>query len=349
MEPLRLEGYQESMFDAYASFARSQYGVDAYQASRRYLRWLYDDNPLTQARNRPDLILCRQGEAVVGCIHKMRLRWLVKGEADEFPVLHNWIVAPEHRRGVGSLLLTGAFRGEAHAFIPSAAGDLSTIYRQLRCEEIATSLYRRVLAPLGGGLRYLITRGGKNSLFTPFRYDASGGGTRRTTADDGVVVEAEPGPELIETLASAARHAHGEETMHPEWTASSFRWRFFHPSGPQHLLLHHADEPGSFLILSAGNHRGLVAGRIIDIVCSDYERFRALLAKAQSVLRGLGAHVMLIYCADQRMNEMLGRYGLNPLSGEHPAFFFHASSRLRFETVALCGSAIDFGFEAILS
>jgi hypothetical protein len=114
-------------------------------------------------------------------------------------------------------------------------------------------------------------------------------------------------------------------------------------------LLRHAGDPRSFLILGAGNHRGLVAGRIIDVFCSGFDPFRALMKKAQRVLRSLGAHVMLVCSGDRWMNEMLGRYGLTPLPADHPGFFFHASSRQRFETFALGGSAGDFGFEAILS
>src|SRR3954468_3948896 len=189
MEQVRLGPYEESMYEAYAAFALGQYGPGAYQASERYLGWLYDDNPVTRSTGgRRNLIVCRQGEAVVGCIHKMRLRWLVKGQSVEIPVLHNWMVVPEHRRGMGSLLLTAAFRGEAHALIPASEGELATIYRRLRCEEVPLSTYRRVLAPLRGGLRYLISKGGTNRFFAPFRYGKAAEGIERT-GDDGVTVE----------------------------------------------------------------------------------------------------------------------------------------------------------------
>ena len=71
--------------------------------------------------------------------------------------------------------------------------------------------------------------------------------------------------------------------------------------------------------------------------------------KAESVLRRLGAHVMVIYSGDRRLDEMLARLGLRPDSTRQPAFFFHGSPRQRFETVAFRGSAIDFGLEAILT
>jgi hypothetical protein len=171
----------------------------------------------------------------------------------------------------------------------------------------------------------------------------------RGRPDDEVIVEAQPRPELIETVADVARCAGGDGAVRPDWTADTFRWRFFHPHGPRHLLLRHADEPRSFLILGAGNHRGLVAGRIVDLFCSDFDQFRALMRKAQRVLRNLGAHVMLVCSADRWIDEMIRRYGLRPLTADHPAFFFHASSRQRFENFALRGSAGDFGFEAILS
>jgi hypothetical protein len=345
MEPLRLEPYDDAMFDAYASFARSHYGADAYQATRRYLGWLYDDNP-SSSKGRGDFILCRQGRDVVGCIHKLRLRWRVKGETVEIPTLHNWMMAPEHRKGVGTLLLTGACRGEKHALIPAAAGDLAVIYRQLRFEEIPLSWYRRVLTPIRGGIRYLITRGGRLRLFSPFRYPHADGAPSGT--QDEVIVEAEPRPEVIETLAASARSS-DDEAVRPEWTAETFRWRFFHPRGPRHLLLRHAGDPGSFLVLGAGDHRGLVAGRVVDVFSSRFEAFRALLRKAESLLRSLGAHVMVIYSGDRRLDEMLARLGLRPDSTRQPAFFFHGSARQRFETVAFRGSAIDFGLEAILT
>jgi hypothetical protein len=349
MEEVRLEAYQDSMFEAYAEFALRQFGRGAYQATRRYLGWLYDDNPVGRPDGkRQDFIVCRQGEQVVGCIHKMRLRWRVKDEALEIPVLHNWMVAPEHRHGMGSLLLTAAFRGEAHALIPASEGELVDMYRRLRCEEVPLSSYRRFLSPVRGGIRYLIAQGGKNHLFGPFRYqEVAREVTRRKDSEVGVAVE--PSPQTIEILAAAANRPGGDGAVRPDWTGGSFHWRFFHPRGPRHLLLQHVDDPGSFLILGAGDHRGLVVGRIIEVVCPDFDRFRALVEKAQEVLRALGAHVMLVYSADDWLNEMLARYGLRPLGDTHPAFFFHASSRARFGTVALHGSAIDYGFEALLS
>jgi hypothetical protein len=345
MESLRLEPYDDAMFDAYASFARSQYGAHAYQATRRYLGWLYDENPAS-SKGRADFILCRQGRTVVGCIHKLRLRWRAKGETVEIPTLHNWMMAPEHRKGVGTLLLTGACRGESHALIPGAAGDLAAIYRQLRFEELPLSWYRRVLTPIRGGIRYLVTRGGKLRLFSPFRYDHWDGAPNG--AHDEIIVEADPRPEVIETLAATARGGE-DEAVRPEWTAESFRWRFFHPRGPRHLLLRHAGDPRSFLVLGAGDHRGLVAGRVVDVFYSSFEAFRALLRRAQSVLRRLGAHVMVIYSGDRRLDEMLSRVGLRPDSTRQAAFFFHGSPRQRFGTVGFRGSAIDFGLEAILT
>lgn len=344
---IRVLPYDPSWLQAYAAFAAREWGPGCRQADPRYIRWAHS-NPLPPPAGRSVIWLGVQGPAVIGCIHSMRLAWRVGGELVGFPTLHDWLVAPDFRGGLGTMLLTTALRKEPHAFIPAAAGELEQVYRALRCEPANSSWFRQVLRPASGALRF---------------------GLQRALGERGGLV---PRPRLrrpkprrygefqLEIEASAAlqgalrerleRVDHAGAGAWPEWSAESFAWRFFAPEGPRHLVLHEtrAGRVESFCLLSLGVRHGLAIGRFMEAAFADAEAFARLARAAQRALTDLGAHVLLAFTCDPNQRIAFARAGWHQRPGP-PSFFSHFPRSQRFGGVSGAGSSIaDFGFESLL-
>jgi hypothetical protein len=341
---IRLVPYEPAWFESYRALAEREWGPGCRQADPRYLRWAYK-NPIVQPKGRSVIWLGVQDQTVIGCIHTMRLPWRVGDALVDFPTLHDWLVAPEHRTGVGTMLLTNALRGERHAFIPAAAGELEQVYQALRCEPADSMWFHRVLRPAAGALRFglqkaLVQR--PAALPRPrLRMPKAGrvGEFQLTIGADATLQAA-----LLERLRADPPTGAG---AWPDWSAESFAWRFFDPNGPWHLVLYGGDRNvENFCLLSVGVRHGLAIGRFMLAAFTDFDAFDRLAAAAERVLTEMGAHVLLAFTLDPRQRVAFARAGWRVRSGP-PSFFSHFPRKQRFGVVAAGAEIADFGFESI--
>jgi hypothetical protein len=342
---LEIVPYSEGMFNAYAAFATRAWGTGCYQATRNYIEWLYQANPSGTPRT-DDFLVGRNGETIVGCIHKMRLVWQSSSALVEVPALHNWMVDAQFRTGVGLLLLNKAMRSDAHAFISSAAGELATIYRKLKCQEIQACWYRRILLPMQAVVRYSLNRfaGAQANLDIINKLQSLTGTSQFSSVR---VTTAPIASELEQMVAALATDS--ALSCRPYWTAESFRWRFFHPQGPWHICLCF---PGTgrieaFVIIAVGVHKGLPVARLVEACFDLPERVKHMLKLTCILLKKLGVPLFLIYTAHPQINVWLQQAGWSPRPEAQPSFFYHTPGKPAFAGVAFNASAADFGFEAM--
>ena len=317
------------------------WGPGCYQASEDYLAWLYAAERSPAPRG-DDFLLARAGGAIVGCIHKMRLLWTDGRESAEVASLHNWVVDERYRTGVGLVLLTKAMRSEKHAFISSALGDLATVYRKLKCQELHPAWYRDVLRPVRGAAHLAIhkasgraPRSGLQHRFERAAKRASALGLRMTLQPTEREIE-----ETVRSLAAAAGNA-----WRPAWTVDSFRWRFFHARGPRHVYMREAS--GDLALFTISIQRGLVVARLIEACFTGGDGTSRFIRSCRSSLKRMGVDVLLGYSAHPPMRAVLQRMGWSPRLDGQPSFLHHARSQGPFSPVAFNGSAADFGFETI--
>ena len=252
MQPVRISAFEERDADGYRAFARAQFGENAYQASMRYLDWLYAQNPC--ARGKQDFLLARAKDGrIVGCVHKLILPWRVGSETRVLPTLHNLMVEPEHQKGAGVFLWMAALRGEENAIIPAAVGNLSKASRRLRYQPVPSWWFRSVLTPVRAGLRWGLRRSGA----------ARAGGWLSRDLDvacEGCRIATQPRPEALARITHQL-NGDGDECQ-VAWTDALIQWRLFSEAGPRHALIE-SDDGEAFAILSLGPRHGLQVSRLI--------------------------------------------------------------------------------------
>lgn len=348
---IRLVPYEPQWLDSYRALAEREWGPGCRQADPRYLRWAHK-NPIVQPKGRHAIWLGVQDRSVIGCIHTMRLPWRVGDSLVDFPTLHDWLVAPEHRTGIGTMLLTNALRGERHAFIPAAAGELEQVYQALRCEPADSMWFHRVLRPAAGALRFglqkLLSQRAEAIPQPRLRVAKP-----RQVGDFQLTIGADASLQaaLLERLHADPPRSAG---AWPCWSAESFAWRFFDPDGPWHLVLHddgvktfsRGRGVKNFCLLSVGVRHGLAIGRLMLTAFTDFDAFDRLTAAAQQVVAELGGHVLLAFTLDPRQRVALARAGWRVRPGP-PSFFSHFPRKQRFGVVAAGAEIADFGFESI--
>jgi hypothetical protein len=348
---VRIVPYAPPWYPGYRALAEREWGPGCHQADPRFLRWAEANpiaSPAEHGTGHGPLWLAVDGERVVGCIHAMRLLWQIGDVQLELPSLHDWLVDPDYRTGVGSMLLTNALRGERHAFIPAAAGELEQIYRALRCEAADPMWFYQPLRPTAGALRFGLGRAlGERARALPgprLRRPAPG-----RIGEFELSVGADPSLQaaLLERLAAAPAPTAG---AFPRWTPASFAWRFFAADGPWHLVL--AERRGarvaSFCLLSVGVRQGLAIGRWMLGSFDDFAGFDRLAAAAARALTELGVHVLLGFTLDPRERVAFARTGWRTRPGP-PSFFYHFPRKHRFGVVAAGAAIADFGFESIVT
>jgi hypothetical protein len=340
---IRVVPYESTWFESYRTLAEREWGRGCRQANPEFLRWAHK-NPIAPPKGRSAIWLGVQEQTVIGCIHTMRLPWRVGDELVDFPTLHDWLVAPEHRTGVGTMLLTTALRGERHAFIPAAAGELEQVYEALRCEPADSMWFRHVLRPTAGALRFGLQKALKRSevprprlrLPPPGHY----GEFALTIGADASLQAA-----LLERLH---RDPPTDAGAWPHWSAESFAWRFFDPEGPWHLVLHEGrgSRVENFGLLSVGVRHGLAIGRLMLASFTNFESFDRLARAASRVLTPVGVHVLLAFTLDPRQRVAFARAGWRTRPGPR-SFFSHFPRKQRFGAVAAGAEIADFGFESL--
>lgn len=332
--------------DGYRAFAKLQFGEMSFQAQERFLCWLYAENMLNSKGYQSLLIgRTREGE-IVGCIHKMRLNWIVDGKETSVPATHNLMVSESHRTGLGIMLQMASWQNERFVLIPGVVGPLSHALAKLRCLELDGQWYRRILSPVRGALRlaaHVLLKRPATPRYFPISDTVLSALARKRKLSFSLA----PNDRLLEAIASSLNASYGSATAHPVWRLNDARWRFFHPLAPRHILIHAENSTSvlDFLIVSLGPRRGLNVGRIIAGNATSDDAAHRLAGFASSVVRTAG-DVMLAFSANAGFNHSLRSCGWSTMR-THPRTFLHAKDPIVLESISFSGEAGDFGFEAM--
>jgi hypothetical protein len=332
---LAVRGLESAEVGALLQFHAEMYGAFTYQASPRYLSWLYEENP--SSRGLSDCILALDQGRIVGCVHRMRLPCVTEDGTESLVSLQNHVVSPSLRAGAGLMLLQKAVRGEHISLSPGVSSRLREAYRRLDYHEMPSFWLMRILNPLSGAVQAALRTlsrgtwpGVRARLGVRLAKKARARGLRVTFEPDHAQLE-----RLAQQLVSQAREQDGP---HVPWTAELVRWRFFAPNGPRHLLV---EKPMTreWAVLSFGIKSRLTVVRLLEHECRD----RGFLKEVLRVARKLGASVALAYTTRASVRDELLGLGFRSRD-DAPSSFTNGTDRL-----SVGAAATDVGFEALLT
>jgi hypothetical protein len=320
----------------YRRFCEATFGRDAYQGRSTYLDWLYVDNPV--GRGLEDCFVATGPEgAIVGCIHRLRLPWVIQGREVTIPSLHNLMIAESFRGGAGFFMLTRAVKGETHAVIPGVTGPLAEAYVRMGYQRLDTRWYRRVLRIDRAAVQMLLHRLGDRGRRPPAT-------ARSARSSHGLAVTASPDDATAADVAAALNQnaGSGARVMHVAWSPELVQWRFFSRLGPGHVFAR--DElDGSFAIVSVGPRHGVTVARILawsPVILSS-----GFLERLGRLAADLGANLLFAYDARPDGAQTLALGGLRPMQSTPMSFLYVRDKQAL--AVDLDGGGTDLGFEAL--
>jgi len=334
----------------YLAFARVVFGPQAYQASPNYLRWLYDEAPLSRGRCRDFHLAVDPGGGVVGCIHVQRMLWRWQGAEIVVAAPQNTMVLPAHRKGgAGGLLSAQAFFGEQHVFVPGTHEAWAGGMRRLGYADLVTCWRACWLRPVAAGLRLAWSRIGRASLAWSAWPDndavvqghAEGYGWRMWRPREA--------DEIVDLVAYANHAWQVDDAFAQWWRTEVFFWRFFHPRGPAHRVLVLEQERGiaGFAVVSLGVRHGLAVARVVDWRARDEQTLTVLLRLIRAAARRAGAHLLLVMGGESQSNLWLERSEFSAWSRRPITLIHHRERGLRGVKHSFMPSAGDYGFESI--
>ncbi|MCX7418958.1 MAG: GNAT family N-acetyltransferase [Planctomycetia bacterium] len=334
-----------SLAAAYLKFAATQFGATKSAANERYLSWLYEHNPFGGQWSDSLMAVTAAGD-VVGCVHAMNVPWRVGQERVVVPAIHNLMVAPEHRQGIGMKMVMKTLQQHDLSIIPSAVEPLGMLYRRLKCVPLASNWYRRVLSPLKIGWQLGAQKVmGWNPTACHFPQGVSA--VRLPSAHGAAWWATVPTDTQLEQLANVFNAARTTASG-PEFSPEFLRWRFFHELSPRHAVVW-LEENGIIsdsVILSLGPRQGFNVGRIIAAQASESGRFAALVKLAEHLIQKHGGTLLFTFCASPELNQIYADMGWKPqVNG--PQTFLSARKGTLPTAVSLNGEAVDIGFEAL--
>ncbi|MDR1113656.1 MAG: hypothetical protein LBL50_01020 [Candidatus Margulisbacteria bacterium] len=312
--------YSGAYLKSYQDFARRGWGKNCYQQTEKYLNWLYQKNPYADKEKPFWLVIEPQNNMVIGVMHKMCLPWVIDEQKVLVSSIHNLLVDKDYRRGSGLMLITAALKDAAHAFCPGVWPPLSDAYKMLRCQEIDALWFRKIISPVGAVVQKIF------KLALP---------PRKKNIRAQILTE----PSAVQ-IAAMVKTLNVKSGGHVLWDVKIFNWRFL--QGPKHVFLW--EDAANFLILSAGQRKGLTVARIIDghIENENSSLWRDTLSAARS----LRAVVLLGYTADRNLQK----YFLTKIkpNAKHPLVFFYHKDKKKRE-MNFNAAAGDFGLESFLN
>ncbi len=331
--------------EPYLKFAVQQFGADASAANERYLRWLYGQSS-PDSRWKDSLLAITSAGEVVGCVHAMHVTWRIENELVSVPAIHNLMVAPEHRQGIGMRMVVKALQGHSLSLVPGTVDPLASLYRKLGCERVEARWYRRVLRPLQVGWQL-----GAQKLWdwrpSPRHFPAATPTTRLPSAHDTAWWTTAPTDRQLEQFADVL-NADRTSSCGPEFSSEFLRWRFFHELGPRHAVvwLEANGRITDVVVLSLGLRRGFNVARIVAARAGESDRFAALVKLAEHLVRQHGGTLLFTFCASSSLNEIYSAMGWKPQANE-PHTYLYRRHKDRPLAVSFNGEAADIGFEAL--
>ncbi len=334
----------EVPLEAILTFARRIYGTHSHQAKEAYYRWS-GANPAHPAATAAHAVVAitATGE-VVGLVNRIPMTWLVDGKPQVIPGIGDLSVDEEHRKGgLGLRLIMQSTRGSEHAFVNGSNPNSSPLFRGLKYQEITGAFWgRALLAPVSTSWRY--------GLYRLTRIGPRPPGPVHAMVHGRFAVTTTPDDALLGRIAGYLNLAPAATKL--QWTVDTLRWRFFHPLGPHHLLIHSADRdntPEAVMVLSIGSRRGLRIGRILAHRCDTEKAFGELLGAAKAIGKTGGVDVLAGFTFAPSEARVMRAAGLHGIRNPPATFFFH-KRRIEeplFQDVLVQGAASDLGLEGI--
>lgn len=325
---------------AIVRFARAVYGPHAHQAREAYHTWLYEANPACpEGLGHMVVAVDEQGE-VVGFVDRMVQTWNVAGRHAAIPAICDLALSPSHRKGgTGLRLILAGTRGVDHAFVNGSNPNSSPLFRSLKYQELHGAVWsRKMLAPLRGVAGHAAFRLLGHPRTPPdLRKARTSAPWHCTQAPDAALCGA-----LVQRL-----NAH-PAAVKLHWTPASFAWRFFHPLGPRHVLVHDAGQE-NFMLLSVGVHKGVAIARPVAYRHASPADLDHLLRATIEAARSVGCDMLLAFTLVKEEAERMRAAGFRDRRPA-PGTFFHHRRRSDADLFAgawVQGCASDLGLEAI--
>lgn len=333
----------EVLHTAVLDHARHMHGEGAHQASPRYRRWLYDRAPHVPEGITAMRIALDEQQRVVGIADRLFLPWMVHGTVERIPALIDLSVREDQRSGgAGVRLILSASSDVPHLFVNGSNANSAPVFRGLRYQELSGGFWgRRVLSPLSTAwnlARHRITASPK-AVFD----------LRRMLPHLDQEATIAPTAAILEELAALAAADH--VAVRPHWTAETLLWRFFHPEGPQHVLIVQRTNGDlrQALMATVGLHQGLhVLRPVLHMGDTTLLRTHSAPALLRAAMRA-GVHVMAVFAWDPAEADVWRTLGCRPRTDTPGTFFQHKrrSDAERFAQVRVPAAASDLGFDAI--
>ncbi|MBX3739285.1 MAG: hypothetical protein KF715_21535 [Candidatus Didemnitutus sp.] len=336
----------------YLVFARASFGPQAYQASPNYLRWLYDEAPLSRGRTRDFHLAVDAGGRVVGCIHVQRMPWRWLGTEIAVAAPQNTMVLAEHRKsGAGGLLSAQAIFGEKHVLVPGTHEAWAGGMRRLGYADLDTCWRASWLRPVAAGVQLAWKRIRPNSSTSVGWFSDDETKRGQTKGFAWRLWQPREAGEVADHAAYANQAWPDDAAFAQWWNPEVMFWRFFHPCGPAHRVLELRQEGAiaGFAMVSLGRRHGLAVARVVDWRVQDEQALAVLLSLVRAAARRAGAHLLLVMGGESRSNQWLERSDLSVWSRRPITLMHHRERGLRGIKHSFMPSAGDYGFEAIPS
>jgi hypothetical protein len=328
---------------AYLQFAGQAFGRDWPQADPLFLRWLYQENPNTRGIARDLLVLMDNGR-VVGAHHRMRLPWLLNGKPCIVPSVHDLSVLPAYRKVASEQRLTppglrimlAALEEETHVGLFGLVEVVDQIYDRLRVPAVKLFWLEKIRSRIHAGLQLATSRVGlKPHKVAPIE--------RQTTRAGDCEIIRIPSPHDDEI--SEALSLKPQAQSYPDWDLASYRWRFFHELGPRNVLflVRRKSETVARAVVSLGLKKGVLLGRIVDLVFKDGDCLPHPVAAIDRTFDELRVPVSLAVASSQDVANALRAAGWRDRKQNVGARWYSTLGAELPQDLWLTGGAWDFG------
>ncbi|HWA24564.1 MAG TPA: GNAT family N-acetyltransferase [Lacunisphaera sp.] len=335
MNSIEVRNIEPAEADAYLAFARRCYGAGAYQGSRAWLRWQYEDNPYS--RGLKDLWIARSGADIVGCFHLLRLTWRTSQGTFKVASFNNLMVEEKHRGGLGVRLIRKALAAEKIALLAGSTPQADAIYARLGCADL--------------GCQWLWKMVSIANILMPTRHQgkATGAAPAGSGAELGPpwreyrsYATESPGDQAIDEVL----HLHEKSAGWVQWDRAGFRWRYFHPGGPKTNLVRVElnSRLAGYAVVSPFQRRRIPCAGLLEFQAENPMAADALLRATEACCKRSGAALGLVATTDPHVVSCLRRARWRNRRNP-PGCRIHQSRELAAVVAPpLLGGAWDFGF-----
>jgi hypothetical protein len=284
-----------------------------------------------------DLIVLMDGGRIVGAHHRMRLRWNINGQSTIVPSLHDLFVLESHRSGGGMQLVLAALAGESSVALFGLASLSDHIYARMRVPMLQLHSLRKFHSRFLAGAQLAASK-----LQMPRRSEINIPDAEVLQRGYTVKRRSDPSPDLLR----AALALRPQAETYAEWDALTYRWRFFHKSGPQNVLFAatiRGNTIGRAVVsVGFGSRWGIVVARIVDFAYAEPEVVAILLEYIDRTVKSVGVPVCYAKISSTELKEQMLRNGWSVLENVGARWFTRGRGA-HPEKFWISGGECDFG------